>query len=90
METEKNKVVSFKEKPMYTYYSNGGIYLIKKELLGFIPKNKHFNATDLMLALINEGKNVVSYPLRQYWLDIGKPDDFKKAEEDVRHLKLDN
>ncbi len=89
METNNNMVTSFKEKPTYTYYSNGGIYLIKKNLIDFIPKNVHFNATDLMLELINQGKKVVSYPLRQYWLDIGKPDDFKKAQEDVRHLKLD-
>lgn len=39
---DKNEVVSFKEKPRYTYYSNAGIYLFKKELLRLIPENTFF------------------------------------------------
>jgi len=88
LETEKERVKSFKEKPTYTYYSNGGIYLIKKELLNLIPENEFYNATDLMEALINKSKTVKSYPLRGYWLDIGKHEDFKKAQEDFKHIKF--
>jgi dTDP-glucose pyrophosphorylase len=88
LETEKERVKSFKEKPTYTYYSNGGIYLIKKELLGLIPENEFFNATDLMEELIKQGRKVNSYPLRGYWLDIGKHEDFKKAQEDFKHIKF--
>ncbi len=40
METSNNHVISFKEKPTYTYYSNGGIYLVKKEILKRIPKGE--------------------------------------------------
>lgn len=88
LETEKERVKSFKEKPTYTYYSNGGIYLIRKELLDLIPENEFYNATDLMETLIKNGKNVNSYPLRGYWLDIGKHEDFKKAQEDFKHIKF--
>ncbi|MGK0137850.1 MAG: dTDP-glucose pyrophosphorylase [Algoriphagus sp.] len=88
METENNQVLSFKEKPTYTYYSNGGIYIIKKELLEKIPKDTFYNATDLMEKVIAEGGKLVSYPIRQYWLDIGKHEDFKKAQEDIKHLSL--
>lgn len=88
LETEKEQVKSFKEKPTYTYYSNGGIYLIKKELLGLIPEDEFYNATDLMEELIKKGKKVKSYPLRGYWLDIGKHEDFKKAQEDFKHIKF--
>jgi dTDP-glucose pyrophosphorylase len=88
LEMDKGSVKSFKEKPTYTYYSNGGIYLIKKELLEFIPENEFYNATDLMEALIKNGKKVNSYPLRGYWLDIGKHEDFKKAQEDFKHIKF--
>ena len=52
IETKENKVLSFIEKPTYTYYSNGGIYLIKKSILDKIPKNIFFNSTDLMEILI--------------------------------------
>jgi dTDP-glucose pyrophosphorylase len=88
METNNNHVLSFKEKPTYTYYSNGGIYIIKKEVLAKVPKNTFFNATDLMEQLIAEGGKLVSYPIRQYWLDIGKPEDFDKAQKDIKHLNL--
>jgi GTP:adenosylcobinamide-phosphate guanylyltransferase len=56
LETNNGHVVSFKEKPDYTYYSNGGIYLIKREVLEFIPENSFFNATDLMEILIRHWK----------------------------------
>jgi dTDP-glucose pyrophosphorylase len=88
---EKNKegcIESFKEKPTFTYYSNGGIYLIKKELLNYIPKNSFFNATDLMEKLIQEQKKVISYPLVGYWLDIGKHEDFTKAQNDIKQIKF--
>ena len=88
METTNNHVISFKEKPTYTYYSNGGIYLMKREMLSTIPNDTFFDATDLMEKLIQEGKNLISYPIRQYWLDIGKPEDFEKAQNDIKHLNL--
>lgn len=88
LETKNGKVLNFKEKPSYTYYSNGGIYLIKIEVLKLLPYNSHFNATDLMERLISDGKKVFSYPLMGYWLDIGSPDDFDKAQLDIHNIKF--
>lgn len=88
LETTKENILSFKEKPTYTYYSNGGIYLLKKECLSHIPKDCFFNATDLIELLIARGERVISYPLRGYWLDIGRHEDFKKAQEDIKHIKF--
>ena len=88
LEATNGHIMSFKEKPTYTYYSNGGIYLMKKSVLEYIPKNKHFNATDLMEKLIKENKKVVSYPLLGYWLDIGKHEDFEKAQDDIKQIKF--
>jgi dTDP-glucose pyrophosphorylase len=88
LETSNGHVMSFKEKPTYTYYSNGGVYLMKKEVLDYIPKNAHFNATDLMEKLIEEKKKVLSYPLLGYWLDIGKHDDFEKAQHDINQIRF--
>jgi dTDP-glucose pyrophosphorylase len=88
MEVEGNIVHAFKEKPTYTYYSNGGIYLMKREVLDFIPEDEVFLATDLMNLLIDKNRKVYSFHHRGYWLDIGKHDDFRKAQEDVRLLKL--
>lgn len=88
MEIEKGKVDSLKEKPTYTYQCNAGIYLFKKELANLIPKGKFYNATDLIEKMINLGMTVSYYPILGYWLDIGKHEDYKKAIEDIKHLKL--
>jgi dTDP-glucose pyrophosphorylase len=88
METDNGQVINFKEKPTYTYYSNGGIYLVKRSSLSLLPKGQYFNATDLMEKLINDGKKVFSYPLIGYWLDIGSHEDYAKAQVDIKNLKL--
>ena len=88
METNGDEVLSFIEKPTYTYYSNGGIYLIKKSVLNNIPKNKFFNSTDLMELLIEKNYKLISYPMRDYWLDIGNHKDYKKAQNDINHIKF--
>jgi len=88
MDVKNNEVNNFQEKPVFNYYSNAGIYLIKKELLDLIPENQFFDATDLMQAVINNKKKLVSFPIRHYWLDIGKPEDFERANEDVKYLRF--
>jgi NDP-sugar pyrophosphorylase family protein len=88
LETEDGEVKSFKEKPTYTYYSNGGIYLMKREMLRYIPQNTFFNATDLMEKLISKNKKIVSFPFAGYWLDIGKHEDFEKAQSEINIIKF--
>jgi len=89
LETSNGHIVDFKEKPTYTYYSNGGIYLMKKNILNFIPKNTFYDATNLMEDLIKNHKKVISYPLQGYWLDVGKPEDFEKAKKDFEQINFD-
>jgi len=88
IETKGEQIVAIKEKPTYTYYSNAGIYIFKKEFVNLIPKNKHFNATDLMEALYSLGKKVNHFPILGYWLDIGKPHDYEKAQNDINHIRF--
>lgn len=88
MELEGNVVKDFKEKPRYTYYSNAGIYLMKRELLDIIPDDQFFDATDLMNTVIAQGKKLIADPILSYWLDIGRMEDFYKAQEDIKHLKF--
>lgn len=83
-----NEVKSLKEKPRYTYYSNAGIYIMKKSLLKMIPGDQFYDITDLMDRILEMNLKLVTYPINGYWLDIGKHDDFKKAQEDIKHIKL--
>ncbi|HEU4609737.1 MAG TPA: nucleotidyltransferase family protein [Chitinophagaceae bacterium] len=81
-------VKSLVEKPRYTYYSNAGIYLMKKGVLDLIPDNKPFDVTDLMETIIAAGRKLTTFPILGYWLDIGKMQDYHKAQEDIKHIQL--
>lgn len=88
LEVSDGEIKSFKEKPTYTYYSNGGVYLIKKEMLKYIPKNTFFNATDLIEELIKNDLKVISFPFSGYWMDVGKHEDFEKAQLDTNNINF--
>lgn len=85
---EAQQVKSLKEKPRYTYFSNAGIYLLKKKLLEMIPNDKFYDITDLMDKVLEMDYKLITYPINGYWLDIGKHEDFKKAQEDIKHIKF--
>ena len=86
-ELEGRNIKGVKEKPVYNYFANAGIYLIKRELLEDMPKNTFYNATDLMNDAVAAGKTVIRYPITGYWLDIGSHEEYKKANELVKHIK---
>ena len=88
LETDNGTIKSFKEKPTYSYHSNAGIYIIKKEIIDLIPSGKFYNATDLIEDLLKMGKKVVHFQILGYWLDIGKHEDFDKAQKDVERIKF--
>ncbi len=82
------RVLGLEEKPTYNYYANAGIYIIRREHLDRIPADTVFDATDLIELLVNEGKKVVYHPINGTWLDIGSPDDFRHAQEIIKHKQL--
>ena len=77
----KDKVVSLEEKPTYNYFANGGVYIMKTELLEMIPEGEYLDAPDFIMRLIAEGRNVGCYHLDGTWIDIGSPDDYRMACE---------
>lgn len=88
MDIEENYLQSFQEKPRYTYFSNGGIYLFKKEVLKDIPLNQSYSATDLMQKLISNKRKIRTYAHKGYWLDIGQHQDYNKAQEDIKRKQF--
>lgn len=79
-------IKNIREKPSYHYYANAGIYLLRRELIEMIPRDQFFNATDMIELMIKEGMKVIRFPLSGYWIDIGKPEDFNKAQDIAKHL----
>jgi dTDP-glucose pyrophosphorylase len=76
---EGSKVVELDEKPTYRFFINAGVYLIEPAVLRLIKNRERLDATDLIDRLIAAGKTVVGFPIHEYWLDIGRPDDYVRA-----------
>lgn len=76
------------EKPTYDYYANAGIYLIKRSALDYIPEDTMFHSTDLIEKLIANNKKVIRFPLNGTWIDIGNPQEYKRANELVEHIRM--
>ncbi len=79
-------ITGLSEKPHFGYYANAGIYLIKKSALKLIPEDKMFHSTDLVEALIATGRKVIRFPLNGTWIDIGTPQEFRRANDMVKHM----
>jgi len=77
-----------KEKPSLNFLVNAGIYLLEPTVYRYIPNGERFDMTDLIQRLLDAGRPVVSFPIWEYWLDIGEPNDYERAQEDVKHGKL--
>lgn len=88
LETAENRVLAFSEKPEYTFYTNAGIYLLKRDLLSRIPSNAMYHATDLMQDLLNNKEKLTQYSLHGFWMDIGRKEDFQRAQQEIKHLVI--
>ena len=83
----KRNIKGLIEKPTYDYYANAGIYLIKRSALDLIPEDTMFHSTDLLAALVAKGRRVIRFPLNGTWIDIGNPQEYKRANDLVKHLR---
>jgi len=79
VEAKKNKIIDYTEKPVLGYSVSMGIYAFSREILDFIP-NRRFDFPDLVKKLIERERNPSVYRFRGKWLDIGRPDDWEKAD----------
>ena len=84
--TKKNRILSVEEKPVHKFFVNAGSYMLSPEVLKFIPKNEFYNMTTLFEKLISKDINVISYPIKGYWLDIGRFEEYKRANEDYEKV----
>ncbi len=73
------KILSIDEKPKHKFFVNAGIYMFNPEILDYIPKNEFYDMPTLFKKLIDKNKKVISFPLREYWLDVGRIEEYEKA-----------
>ncbi len=83
VECDGPRVCALNEKPQKSFLVNAGIYLLEPAVYKFIPNGEHFNMTDLIQCLLDAGRNVISFPIIEYWVDIGQHVDYEKAQNDI-------
>lgn len=81
-------VKEIREKPEISFFVNAGIYLVEPEVCALIPENQRFDMTDLIARVTETGGRAVSFPIHEYWLDIGRQVDYEQAQEDLRAGEL--
>ena len=72
-------ITSINEKPLHKFYVNAGIYILDPKLLNLIPK-KFYNMTSLFQKIIAKKQKTISFPLGEYWIDIGSFNDYQRAK----------
>jgi len=88
LECEGQQVRKVREKPLLNFFVNAGMYLIEPSIHSYIPSEQSFDMTDLIQRLLDDGRSFVSFPILEYWLDIGQHQDYEQAQKDIRDGEL--
>ncbi|GFO59048.1 alcohol dehydrogenase [Geomonas silvestris] len=79
---DKHRLTSIEEKPVQRFFVNAGIYVLSPEALEQIPSNERLDMPDVFKGLIHQKRTTAVFPIHEYWLDIGRMDDFERADLD--------
>ena len=77
-------VTGIEEKPDIVTYALAGIYMMKPEIMNFIPDNEYYGMDSLIKNMLSAKSPISKYELNDYWLDIGRVDDFESAQKDFK------
>ena len=83
---EGNKITSMVEKPIQRFFVNAGIYVVSPRVIQSVPANHHIDMPTLLEQHMNDRDNILMFPIHEYWLDIGRMDDFNRAQADIHTL----
>lgn len=86
---EGNKVIKMVEKPVQHFFVNAGIYVVSPRVAQSVPENFRIDMPTLLEQHMRERENVLMFPIHEYWLDIGRMDDFNRAQVDIQTLGLE-
>jgi NDP-sugar pyrophosphorylase family protein len=83
LEVRDGRVARYTEKPEMTYEVSMGVYVYEPRARAMIRAGERLDFPDLCARLIDAGEHVAAYRTDAYWLDIGNPDDYARAQEDA-------
>ena len=78
---EGDRVTSIEEKPNIVTYALAGIYVMKPGIFSLIPENEYFGIDNLIQVMLARNLAVTKYEIKEYWIDIGRVDDYEKIQE---------
>lgn len=87
--SEDNRVVALKEKQNIVISAMGGIYIMKPEVIKYIPEDTYYGMDQLIQDLLIGKMGVATYEINEYWMDIGKYEDYEKVQKDYTRVKED-
>jgi NDP-sugar pyrophosphorylase family protein len=87
VECEDGVVREVREKPSLHLLINAGMYLLEPAVRDYIPEGQFFDMPQLLQRLLRDHRRVVSFPVLEYWVDIGQPPDYAVAQEMMRHAR---
>ncbi|MFC8685125.1 nucleotidyltransferase family protein [Brevibacillus porteri] len=76
---DKYRLTSIEEKPTQSFFVNAGIYVLSPDAVENIPHNQYFDMPSLFDHLVKNQQQTIAFPIREYWLDIGRMADFERA-----------
>lgn len=82
IKANKDHLIGFEEKPVFSSFINAGIYVLNPEVLKIVPENSYFDMNNLFNKLLENKEPVCVFPIREYWIDIGEIKNFNQAGED--------
>ncbi len=88
MECDPNaRLTRYLEKPILSYSVSMGIYVFEKEALEWIPRGKYLDFPELIQKLLKEQERVICYPSSDFWLDIGRHEDYEEAQKKFQKMR---
>jgi len=88
VETDGVNVTAITEKPTVKLFVNAGIYLVSSAARNLIPSSQPFDMPQLIDILVKTSGKVISFPIWEYWLDIGRHEDYERAQKDVQQIQV--
>lgn len=86
IKTKNGYVSSIIEKPVHNFFVSAGMYLLEPELLNYVPVGEFYDMPTLLSEIIAQSRPVSSFPIHEYWLDIGRMDEYHKANSEYKDI----
>ncbi|MSR76826.1 MAG: alcohol dehydrogenase [Candidatus Omnitrophica bacterium] len=86
VQLDRQRIQAIDEKPIHKFFVNAGIYAFEPDAISLIPQNEYFDMPNLFEILIQNKKETAAFPLREYWLDVGRVEDLVRANGEFAEI----